>query len=113
MHRRLRQFPGESCQSGCELLAPGLSIGNGSHPCRAWQLRRAALHHWALLTRVDRQPPLLLPRATPILLAALQAASDAVEDLEEVVQLRNDVVNQTGPLSMQADNLAKYHRILM
>jgi hypothetical protein len=57
--------------------------------------------------------PLSSSHATPALRAALQAASDAAEDLEEVVQLRNDVVNQTGPLSMQADNLAKYHRILM
>ena len=104
---------GEACPAKPDVSAStSLSFGDDSHPGRAWQLCGAALRR-AVLTRVDRQPPLLLPRATPILLAALQAASDAAEDLEEVVQLRNDVVNQTGPLSMQADNLAKYHRVLM
>lgn len=42
----------------------------------------------------------------------LQAGADAAQDLEEVVQLRQDVINQTGPLATQAANLAKYYRIL-
>lgn len=41
-----------------------------------------------------------------------QAASDAAADLEEVLSLRADVVNQSGPLSTQAANLAKYYRVL-
>ncbi|EFN58134.1 hypothetical protein CHLNCDRAFT_141882 [Chlorella variabilis] len=41
-----------------------------------------------------------------------EAGADAAEDLEEVLQLRADCVNQTGPLSMQAANLAKYYRLL-
>lgn len=44
--------------------------------------------------------------------ACSQAGADAAEDLEEVLQLRADCVNQTGPLSMQAANLAKYYRLL-
>ena len=43
---------------------------------------------------------------------ASQAAADAGQDLEEVLQLRSDVINQTGALTAQAANLAKYHRIL-
>ena len=41
-----------------------------------------------------------------------QAAADAAEDLEEVLALRADVINQSGPLAMQADHLAKYFRML-
>lgn len=41
-----------------------------------------------------------------------QAASDASEDLEEVMRLRANILNQTGSLQVQADNLAKYYRLL-
>lgn len=41
-----------------------------------------------------------------------EAGADAAQDLDEVVQLRQDVMNQVGPLATQAANLAKYHRIL-
>ena len=42
----------------------------------------------------------------------LQAASDAADDLEEVMRLRANILNQTGSLQVQADNLAKYYRLL-
>lgn len=42
----------------------------------------------------------------------LQAAEDAADDLEEVQQLRSQVVAQTGSLQHQRDVLAKYHRVL-
>jgi len=42
----------------------------------------------------------------------LQAASDASDDLEEVMRLRANILNQTGSLQVQADNLAKYYRLL-
>lgn len=42
----------------------------------------------------------------------LQAGADASQDLDEVVSLRTDVMNQTGPLPTQAANLAKYYRVL-
>ena len=56
----------------------------------------------------------MLPPTRPAvpLAAPRQAAADAGDDLEEVLRLRADVVNQTGPLATQADNLAKYFRIL-
>ncbi|KAL4858651.1 Vacuolar-sorting protein [Chlorella vulgaris] len=41
-----------------------------------------------------------------------QASTDVASDLDEVAQLRADCINQTGPLSMQAANLAKYYRWL-
>ncbi len=41
-----------------------------------------------------------------------QAGADASQDLDEVVSLRADVINQSGPLPTQAANLAKYFRIL-
>ncbi|KAI7841696.1 hypothetical protein COHA_004563 [Chlorella ohadii] len=40
------------------------------------------------------------------------AASDAADDLEEVMRLRANILNQTGSLQVQADNLAKYYRLL-
>ncbi|KAL4420092.1 hypothetical protein ABPG77_000573 [Micractinium sp. CCAP 211/92] len=41
-----------------------------------------------------------------------EAGADASQDLDEVVSLRADVINQSGPLPTQAANLAKYFRIL-
>lgn len=41
-----------------------------------------------------------------------QAASDAADDVEEVARLRAAVVAQSGGLPQQADNLAKYYRLL-
>jgi hypothetical protein len=42
----------------------------------------------------------------------VQAGADAGSDLEEVMRLRTDCINQVGPLTTQAANLAKYIRFL-